>query len=330
MIKKVIALIIMIAASIAGATPANTSDSNAEDHALQLEACSRIESPEGSGQYQVFTETVEWEPAKTAIIICDMWDKHWCPSATARVAQMAPAIDGFIKAAREKGILIVHAPSDCMRYYMNYPARERAKRAPRAANLPRGIKKENRWIDENEKAAGLPIDDSDGGCDTQDSKCRMSLRVWTRQIETIEIFYQDVISDKGDEIWNVFEERGIENVLLIGVHTNMCVVRRTFGLRNWAKYGKNVMLVRDLTDSMYNPQMPPYVDHFTATDLVVDHIEKYICPSTISTGITGTPPFKFDADIRQSEEYGKTRTCSGLISLPSRIATFSMPESDNH
>jgi nicotinamidase-related amidase len=107
-----------------------------------------------------------------------------------------------------------------------------------------------------------------------------------------------VISDKGHEIWNVSEERGIENILLVGVHTNMCVLRRTFGLRNWAKYGKNVMLVRDLTDSIYNPERPPYVDHFTGTDLVVEHIEKYVCPSIISTEITGEPPLKFDADIR--------------------------------
>jgi hypothetical protein len=91
------------------------------------------------------------------------------------------------------------------------------------------------------------------------------------------------------------------NMLLAGVHTNMCVMRRTFGLRNWAKHGKNVMLARDLTDSMYNPQMPPYVDHFTATDLAVEHIEKYVCPSTISIGITGTPVFRFDADNRRSK-----------------------------
>ncbi|MFT6182333.1 MAG: hypothetical protein ACJA1W_004706, partial [Akkermansiaceae bacterium] len=26
--------------------------------------------------------------------------------------------------------------------------------------------------------------------------------------------------------------------------------------------------MRDMTDTMYNPQMPPGVDHFTGTDLV--------------------------------------------------------------
>lgn len=297
----------MIDASIAGTTATYTSETNGEGHLLQLEARFRVESPEGSSRYEVVTRTLEWKPAKTAIIVCDMWDKHWCPSATARVTELASAIDGFIKAAREMGILIVHAPSDCMRSYRNHPARKRARSAPRAANLPKGMKKENRWIDEKERAAGLPIDDSDGGCDAQDSRRQLSRRVWTRQIETIEIFDQDVISDRGDEIWNIFAECGIENVLLAGVHTNMCVLSRTFGLRNWARYGKNVMLVRDLTDSAYNPKMPPHVDHFTGTDLVVEHIEKYVCPSTISTGITGVPPFRFDADIRQNEVSGNKK-----------------------
>ncbi len=305
--KNVIPLNIMIADLMAGPTPTNASEAGAKDNPLRLEARSRIESPEGDGRYQIVTETVQWEPASAAIIICDMWDKHWCPSAIARVAEMAPAIDRLIKAARETGIMIVHAPSDCMRYYRNHPARNRAKSAPRAANLPRGMNKENRWINEKEKAAGLPIDDSDGGCDAQYPKRQLNRRVWSRQIETIEIFDQDVISDKGDEIWNVLEERGIENVLLVGVHANMCVLRRPFGLRNWAKHGKNVMLVRDLTDSMYNPEMPPFVDHFTGTDLVVEHIEKYICPSALSTGISGTPPFKFDADIRQSKGSGNKK-----------------------
>ena len=63
----------------------------------------------------------------------------------------------------------------------------------------------------------------------------------------------DAISDSGVEIWNLLEERGINNVILLGVHTNMCVLGRPFGLRQMAKNGKNVVLMRDMTDTMYNP-----------------------------------------------------------------------------
>ena len=81
----------------------------------------------------------------------------------------------------------------------------------------------------------------------------------------------------------LLEERGIENVMIMGVHTNMCVLGRPFGLRNMARYGKNVVLVRDLTDTMYNPKKRPYVSHDKGTELVVEHIEKHWCPSVLSS-----------------------------------------------
>lgn len=58
---------------------------------------------------------------------------------------------------------------------------------------------------------------------------------------------RDYISDVGSEVWNVLESRGIVNVPLCGVHTNMCVLGRPFGLRQLSGLGKNVALLRDMT-----------------------------------------------------------------------------------
>ena len=98
--------------------------------------------------------------------------------------------------------------------------------------------------------------------------------------------------------WNLLEQRGIDNVVLLGVHTNMCVLGRPFGLRQMAKNGKNVVLVRDLTDTMYNPAMWPYVNHHTGTDLIVEHIEEYVCPTVLSTDVVGGKPHRFFDDKR--------------------------------
>jgi nicotinamidase-related amidase len=260
---------------------------------LELNARSRVESP-GSSRFEAVSRVVKLDPRATAVIICDMWDRHWCPSATARVKELAPAINEFVTAARDQGMLIVHAPSDTMLHYWDRPGRRLARDAPRAPDLPPGMKHGPAWLDERERAAGLPIDDSDGGCDVPAHQ----YRAWSREIETIAIREGDVISDSGRELWNLFAARGIKNVLLVGVHANMCVVGRPFGLRNWVKYGKNALLVRDLTDSMYNPAMPPRVDHFTGTDLMIAHIETYICPTILSPAITGRPAFRFSADTR--------------------------------
>src|SRR5262245_7583569 len=90
---------------------------------------SRIEKPKGSGQYQVVEKTVEWAPAKTAIIICDMWDQHWCKGASARVAEMAPVMNRVVSEARTRGVLVVHAPSETMDFYKDTPQRKRAQSA---------------------------------------------------------------------------------------------------------------------------------------------------------------------------------------------------------
>jgi len=248
-----------------------------------------------AGQFVVEERTERWAPAQTAIVICDMWNQHWCRGATRRVGELAPAMNRAVAAARDRGVLIVHAPSSCMGAYKNHPARKRAQAAPTAANLPKDIVG---WCDRvpAEEKGVYPIDQSDGGCD-DGPPCPQG-SPWTSQIAAIEIHDDDAISDSGVEIWNLLEARGIKNVLLMGVHTNMCVLGRPFGLRQLARHGKNAVLVRDLTDTMYNSRSRPYVSHFEGTNRIVEHIEKYVAPTIESTDLTGGPAFRFQADDR--------------------------------
>ncbi|MCA9086652.1 MAG: SMP-30/gluconolactonase/LRE family protein, partial [Planctomycetaceae bacterium] len=71
-----------------------------------------------------------------------------------------------------------------------------------------------------------------------------------------------------------------------------------FGLRQMVRNGMNTVLMRDLTDTMYNPARWPYVSHFTGTDLIVSHIEKYVCPTITSDQILGGQPLRFSKDAR--------------------------------
>ena len=98
------------------------------------------------------------------------------------------------------------------------------------------------------------------------------------------------------EAYNLFRQRGIENVLVCGVHLNMCVLGRPFAIRQMVLQGQRVALVRDLTDTMYNPARAPYVSHFAGTRLVVEHVEKYWCPSITSASLLGGPEFRFRGD----------------------------------
>jgi hypothetical protein len=49
---------------------------------------------------------------------------------------------------------------------------------------------------------------------------------------------------------------------------------------------------------MYNPKRSPFVDHFTGNDLIVSHIERYVCPTITSDQILGGKPFRFSQDKR--------------------------------
>jgi len=258
---------------------------------LHISTQQRVPSELDKGAREV-TNCIElWKPAESAIIICDMWDKHWCDGATARVAEMAPAMNELLNIARSKGVKIVHAPSSCMEYYANHPARKEAKKYKNKAlaALADGSKLPS------EADAPWPVDQSDEGCEEPGCKPH---HAWTKQIDALEIKDNDLISDSGEEIGAYFKKKGIKNVILMGVHTNMCVIGRPFGLRAMKRMGMNVVLMRDMTDLMYNHEMAPKVNHFSGLDLIVEYIETYVCPSIVSTDFTGKKQFRFKGDTR--------------------------------
>src|SRR5512146_2547028 len=97
---------------------------------LGLRARRRMEDPPDGGKIRVSEETLRWEVAQTAIIMIDVWDAHGCALAAQRVAAMAPRMNQVVDAARSLGVMIIHAPSDTMKYYEGRPERERMQLAP--------------------------------------------------------------------------------------------------------------------------------------------------------------------------------------------------------
>src|SRR5258707_10839587 len=83
-----------------------------------------------AGNFAVSERKAQWEAGKTALIICDMWDDHWCKSAALRVAELAGPMNEVVSVARKKGVFIIHAPSTTTKFYDGTPARLRAQRAP--------------------------------------------------------------------------------------------------------------------------------------------------------------------------------------------------------
>ena len=294
--------------------------------ALNLQLRSRVPGPKGTEAFRIVEQAATWDPAHSAIIVCDMWDLHHCLNATRRGGELAPRMDKVLKNARARGMLVIHSPSECMDPYKDHPARKRAQNTPKAANLPQEI---GAWCYKipSEEQGTYPIDQTDGGEDDDLAEHQ----IWATRLkalgrnpkapwksETARLSIDpdvDYISDNGEEIWSVLEDRKIDNVILLGVHLNMCVLGRPFGLRQLAKNGKNVVLMRDMTDTMYNPLRAPYVSHFSGTDLIVEHVEKFVAPSITSDQLVGGEPFQFSGDRRPhvvvlmaDDEYKSERT----------------------
>jgi nicotinamidase-related amidase len=232
----------------------------------QIPVRRRVQSAQG--EWKAVDSRQEVDPAKTAVVICDMWDRHWCSAAGKRVDTLAHKMAPVVDKLRDAGILIIHAPSETMRFYSDMPQRKRMMEAAKIAfpaqrELP---------------DPPLPIDDKSGGCDSKES----SYQAWTRQHPAIRIGPQDGISDRADEIYSVVRGRGGDTLIFMGVHTNMCVLTRWFAIKNMVRWGMRVVLVRDLTDAMYDPADAPFVSHDAGTQLVVEHIERFWCPTVLS------------------------------------------------
>jgi nicotinamidase-related amidase len=215
---------------------------------------------------------------RAAALLCDMWDNHWCRGAAQRVDEMAPRMNAFIEKLRAADIPIVHSPSDVMDFYKDYPQRKLMIALTRA-DPPPPLERPD---------PPLPIDDSDGGCDTDDK----THKAWKRQHAAIRIAPQDMISDNGLEVYSFLRARGIDNLFIMGVHTNMCVLNRRFAIKQMTRWGINCILVRDMTDAMYDPKDRPYVSHQKGTELVIRYIERYWAPSILSAELIAALPKK--------------------------------------
>jgi nicotinamidase-related amidase len=240
------------------------------DLRLLLQSQTLTTDPDGRQGWRVRQTPVTWPVARTALLLCDVWDRHWCQGAVVRLEAMIPRLQATVDAARERGVQVIHAPSDTMACYADSPARRRVLQVPAVAPPP----------DLAHDDPPLPIDDRDGGADTGETCPR---RTWTRQHPGIGIDAdRDAITDQGREAYALLAQQGRDRLLIAGVHTNMCVLNRTFAIKQMVRWGLQVALIRDLTDAMYNPACAPYVSHDEGTRLVVAYIEKHWCPSVDS------------------------------------------------
>jgi nicotinamidase-related amidase/type 1 glutamine amidotransferase len=220
-------------------------------------------------------QSIDIRPSKTAVVVVDMWDRHWCKTYTARVANMVPRMNCALDAARSLGIQVVFAPSDVVDFYKGSPQRKAMQAVPKhPAPKP---------VEFNPPAPPGPIDHCECG---PDQPCPKG-SVWTRQQPGLRIAASDLIADcnNGSELLNLCQERGIDTLVYMGVASNMCVLHRSCGILNMKRHGLQIVVVRDLVEAITANGIGPGEKpdrNFTpakGSAQVQRHIERYIAPT---------------------------------------------------
>jgi len=235
-------------------------------------------------------------PAKTAIVVIDMWDRHWCRTYTARVGNMVPRMNKTLDAARKLGIQIVFAPSDVVDFYKDYPQRKTMQAIP-AYRPPK-------------KIAFNPPPEPKGKdcCECGPAQpCRSkSFGRWSRQHHDLKIAEGDLIGDCNNEreLLNFCQHRGIDTLIYMGVASNMCVLHRKFGILNMGRYGFRIIFVSDLVQAITANGLDPAQKtpdwNFTpakGSAVIQRYLERHLAPSFESKQLiaaAGMDPFAYD------------------------------------
>jgi hypothetical protein len=79
---------------------ATAPDARGEDSQIQLNLRTRPNDLKGESPTPAVAEKKSsWDARKTAIIVVDMWDDHWCIAAARRVSEMAVPMNQMLKTA---------------------------------------------------------------------------------------------------------------------------------------------------------------------------------------------------------------------------------------
>jgi nicotinamidase-related amidase len=183
---------------------------------------------------------VELNPSKTAIVVIDMWNYHWCMTVSERVSAMVPRMNAVLNVARQQGIQVIWNPSDVVTMYAGYPQYERA------------VAVNHQAVPNKRKDISVKFTARVGSCMCGSGlPCKVNYG-WDGMNPDLVIGENDLFSSSDSEIYSLLNERGITDIIYMGVHTNMCVFGKPGALSKMWKAGFRCLLARDLNDAFTN------------------------------------------------------------------------------
>ena len=132
---------------------------------------------------------------------------------------------GAGRCRRTHGALIIHAPSDTMTFMPITRRGDGRKHCHSSTHRRRLIMPTRRYRSMTPTRGRIPV------------KPALSC-AWSRQHAALVMDDErDLITDNGSEVYRALRHYEIEQLLIMGVHTNMCVLRRSFAIKQMVRWG---------------------------------------------------------------------------------------------
>ena len=183
------------------------------------------QQPTGRHRWDVVEQSEQWEAARTAFVVVDMWNDHPCLSATFRIHGLAGPMEQVLSAARSAGVSVIHAPSGCGTSMAHLPARQyvlNLTNQPLPSSHPHETPPFPLVVNGSQAECGPPEMKSEMcGCDgTWRVGGSWPKTVYCPQLSTLTVDDRDAVveDDGGQQIFNVLTDRNITNIVYMGVH----------------------------------------------------------------------------------------------------------------
>ena len=216
-----------------------------------------------TGKIVVTHEQVD--SSRIGVVAVDIWNYHWCKTATMRVDAFVPRINKALAAARDMGMPVFLCPSDVVDNYVGYPQREAVFNLPKIT-VPAAV-----------NVTCPPVPDA-GGCACGAERCGGNYG-WDGMHPDLVIGSNDWMPDTQAEVYALCQKYGLTHLIYVGFHTQVCLLGKPMGLRAMKSAGLQCVLARDMTDA--HPGYDP-ARNFTPdlnTEQVVAHFEKHLAPT---------------------------------------------------
>lgn len=200
-------------------------------------------------------------PENVGVVIIDMWNHHWCKTATNRVSTMVPRFNKSFESARKLGMKIFWAPTDGIAKHMGTIPRERAAAVPyHEMNVTRDLQ--------------VNFTHRRKGCLCGPGIPCMGDYGWDGLHPDLNIEDEtDYVISSTTELYSLCMELGVTTLIYSGVHTNVCVMGKPPALKNMYNAGIDGYLARDMTDASIAPIPAEGITNEEGTADIVSDIE---------------------------------------------------------